>query len=111
MSADAEDLRRHTMLGKTSLEGANPPPDFLAWAQDWLSTMRARNLESRYVEPESLAFATSWFWLLACRSAIPACGRGTAVRAWLGSPLSRNVLGRNARAWFRQSASLLLGVR
>jgi len=111
MSADAEDLRRHTMLGKTSLEGANPPPDFLAWAQDWLSTMRARNLESRYVEPESLAFATSWFWLLACRSAVPTSGRGTAVRAWLGAPLSRNVLGRNARAWFRQSASVLLGVR
>jgi hypothetical protein len=63
------------------------------------------------VEPESLAFATSWFWLLACRSAIPASGRGAAVRAWLGSPLSRNVLGRNARAWFRQSASVLLGVR
>lgn len=110
MSPTEEDLRRHTLLGKTRLSQADFPPDFLAWAQHWLSMMGKRNLESRYLDTRSLAFATGWFWLLACRSAVPACGHATAVRAWLGSPLSRNLAGRHALAWFRQSAPVLMGI-
>nr|WP_317892752.1 glycosyltransferase [uncultured Sphingomonas sp.] len=111
MQFDAEDLRRHTMLGKTKLKGVEAPPDFLRWADDWLQTLRARNAESRYVPPEGMALATGWFWLLACRVAMPTLGRAAAVRTYLRSPLARGLIRGPARGWLSASAPVLLGLR
>ncbi|MFV1920112.1 glycosyltransferase [Sphingomonas sp. MJ1 (PH-R8)] len=111
MRFDAEDLRRHTLLGKTKLKGVEAPPDFLQWADDWLQTLRARNAESRYVPPEGMALATGWFWLLACRVAMPTLGRAAAVRTYLRSPLARGLIRGPARGWLTASAPVLLGLR
>ncbi|MFV0625283.1 glycosyltransferase family 2 protein [Sphingomonas sp. ac-8] len=111
MMFNAEDLRRHTLLGKTKLEGVALPEDFLGWADGWLRTLRMRNAESRYVAPEGMALATSWFWLLACRVAIPQVGRAAAVRAYLGSPLAKGLVGAPARHWLARSAPVVLGLR
>lgn len=111
MTFDAEDLRRHTLLGKTKLEGVALPKDFLGWADDWLRRLRARNAESRYVAPKGMALATGWFWVLACRVAIPQVGRAAAVRAYLGSPLAKGLVEAPGRQWLARSVPVLLGLR
>ena len=110
MRCDAEDLHRHTLLGKTKLKGVEAPPDFLPWADGWLQMLRARNVESRYVSPEGMTLATGWFWLLACRVAIPTVGRSAAVRAYLRSPLASGLAGPAGRSWLARSVPVLLGL-
>jgi glycosyltransferase involved in cell wall biosynthesis len=111
MAFDAEDLRRHTLLGKTKLKGVDVPDDFLGWADGWLRALRDRNVESRYVPPESMTLATGWVWLLACRVAMPAVGRSAAVQAYFRSSLAGGLTGSSARAWLGHSAPVLLGLR
>jgi glycosyltransferase involved in cell wall biosynthesis len=111
MEFDAEDLRRHTLLGKTKLKGVVAPPDFLVWSDGWLRTMRERNAESRYVACEGMTLATAWFWLLACRVAIPTIGRSAAVRAYFRSPLAKGLTGAAGQRWLARGAPVLLGVR
>lgn len=111
MRFDAEDLRRHALFGKTKLAGVALPPDFLEWADGWLRMLRERNAQSGYVPVDGMALATGWFWLLACRAAMPSVGRGAALRAWFGSPLSRRLVTGPAQDWLARSAPVLLGLR
>lgn len=111
MEPGPEDLRRHTLLGKTSLHGAEIPSDFLTWTDRWLQRMRACNREAGWLDPGSLALATAWFWLLACRAASGRTGRAAAIRAWAGSPLAAGLGGPHARRWARRAMPLLLRLR
>ena len=111
MTYDAEDLHRHTLLGKTKLTGVELPADFLGWADGWLRELRDRNAQSRYVPQDGMTLATGWFWLLACRVAAPTIGRAAAVRAYLRSPLAASLAAAPSRRWLVKSAPVLLGLR
>ena len=111
MDCTPDNLTRHTMLGKTKLEGVALPADQLDWADGWLRTMQERNRATHRLDPQGLALAASWFWLLACRTAAPSVGHGKAARAFLTSPLSKGLFAPHARDWLAQALPLLAGLR
>ena len=85
--ASADDLHRHVMLGKANLAGIEVPSDFLEWAQAWLRHLNDTNRRTGLFDAPSLALASDYFWLLACRAAVPHVGKLAASRALLRRPL------------------------
>jgi glycosyltransferase involved in cell wall biosynthesis len=108
VDAGAEDLRRHVLLGKASLQGSDVPPDFLPWARNWLSRLNQSNMRARLIDPPSLAFASDYFWLLACRAVSPRIGRLPALKAMVGRP-PRGLCTPTALAWGKAAVPVYLG--
>lgn len=104
-----EDLRRHVLLGNP--KGFSPDRAFLDWAEGWLHRMRQANRASLYVDPKALQLTTSYFWMLACRAAIPCLGRAGATRTFLGSSLASGLLSSSGRQWMRTALPLILPSR
>lgn len=107
MGATADDLVCHALLGKVRLEGVDVPPDFLDWARCWLGRLGDRNDRTGMLDSASLALASDYFWLLACRAMAPRIGRRAALAAMmrrrprgLASPL--------AARWLRTAAAVHL---
>lgn len=86
VDADADTLRRHALLGKARFEGAEVEPDFLRWAQGWLRALQEANARSAVLDEASLAFASDYFWALACRAMAPRIGGAAALRSLAARP-------------------------
>jgi len=108
IDAGPDELSRHVLLGKVHFHDAEVPSDFLPWAQGWLARLNRRNAEARLFDPASLALASDYFWLLACRAMAPRIGRTAALRTMLRRA-PRGLLTRPAADWARAAASLNLG--
>jgi glycosyltransferase involved in cell wall biosynthesis len=101
-----EDLRRHVYLGKTKLDGAPPGDDFLGWATTWLMDLRRANARSGAIDASALRLATTWFWLLACRSELLRGSPGRNLRNLATSRLTYGALSPEALRRLRLMADI-----
>lgn len=99
VTASEDDLRRHVLLGKARLEDAVVDRDFLAWARNWLNRIASANERSGMLDRRSLALASGYVWVLACRAAVPALGEMTCMRALGGSPWPLALMSGHAVRW------------
>lgn len=101
MEFTGEDLRRHVLLGNPKHWRFTPDAGFLDWTEDWLRRLREANAGSGRLDRSALAFATGFFWMLACHAARPALGHAGAARRFFGSALMPALASSRARTWLR----------
>ncbi|WP_375420532.1 glycosyltransferase family 2 protein [uncultured Sphingomonas sp.] len=101
------DLERHVMLGRASLAKTGVDAGYLDWARGWLERLRDANRRQRVFDPESLALASDYFWLLACRAVGAQSGKPSVFRAMLRRPPS-GLWTSEARDWIRAALPIYL---
>lgn len=100
------DVDRHIMLGHP--KGHLVDRAALDWSEAWLRRMREANARTRHVEPDGLRLATSYFWVLACLSAMLQVGRMGSATRMARSPLAPGLLGSEGRAWLARAIPLMI---
>jgi glycosyltransferase involved in cell wall biosynthesis len=102
IDAGEPDLRGHVLLGSPKRWNWLPERAELDWAERWLCRLREANARRGVYSADALVFTTGYFWMLACRAAIPRLGFAGAARAYLGSRLMPGLLSNHARIWLHQ---------
>lgn len=107
LDPSADELERHVLLGRATFQEAAVDAGFLVWARGWLDRIRDANDERRVFDARSLAFASDYFWMLACRAMIARSGKQSILRAMLRRPPS-GLWTADAYAWVKAALPVYL---